>query len=249
MALKKIRLWLRSRLGRIAPKKGAGMQIIGTESARVSYLVSWEEIRPLNGIPQTVLLPALVERYQFRFPPEPARNWAEAQSRITEFRGGVFESAGRQIPVLGIIAYSDALAVECFQTDDAEIVMADLMQWARDMGFRESVRPLKKLYVSRLVAKFDEDLEGLFGRWAELKALMIDPATAHYGDISPFGAFRIEFRSDANKIQNSTLLSNFIFERRNNEDYAENRYLCIAPLSSPEHKAFLEKVEALARPN
>jgi hypothetical protein len=225
------------------------MQVIGTEAARTSYIVAWEEIRPLSGITPNVLVPALTERYQFRFPPEPARSWVDSLSRVSEFRGGVFEYDGRQIPVLGIIIYSDAIAVECYHTDDSEIVMNDLMQWSRELGFRDPVRPLKKLYMSKLVAKFDTDLEGLFGRWSELQALMVNPATAHYGNISPFGALHLEFRSDAQKIVNAALVSNYVFERRLNEGYSENRYVCVAPLSTPEHIAFLERVEALAKPN
>lgn len=76
---------------------------------------------------------------------------------------------------------------------------------------------------------------------------MVKPTTAHYGDISPFGAFRFEFKSDPRKVSNTVLFSNYAFERRYNEDYSENRYVCSAPLSTAEHKQFLERVEALAR--
>lgn len=220
------------------------MQIIGTEAGRTSYLLAWEEIRPLAGMAPSVLVAALTERYGFRYPPEQPRSWAEAQNRVTEFRGGVFEFGGRQIP-MAIIAYSDAIAVECMNTDDSDAAMDDLMQWSREIGFRDFIRPPIKLYMSKLVVKFETELERLFKNWNELKSLMVQPAIAHYGNVEPFGAIHIEFRSDSRKIYNSFLVSNYIFERRTNEEYAENRYVCTAPLSTSEHIALLGKLENL----
>lgn len=221
------------------------MQIVGTESGRTSYLLAWEEIRPLGGITPGVLVPALTERYKFRYPPEHPRTWAEAQNRVSEFRGGSFEYGSRQIPV-AIIAYSDALGVECANTDDSDVVMDDLMKWARELGFREFIRPPVKLYVSKVVVKFDTELERLFKNWSELKSLMVEPASNHYGDIQPFGFARFDFRADSRKVVNSYLVSAYDFERRANEDYSENRYVCTAPLSTGEHFTFLERLEKLA---
>jgi hypothetical protein len=223
------------------------MQLIGTETGIASLILAWEEIRPLSLIPMNVVGAALTERYKFQYPPAQYRNYAEAQAAVHEFRSGALEHQDRLISVLGIIIYSDAIAVECSNTDDADIVLDNLMAWARGLGFREFIRPPQKLYGSRLVAKFDLPLERLFGISNDLISLMAASAESHYGSIQPFGMLNINFRADNRKVANSNLFSHFSFERRMNEPYDENRFVCSAPLSTSEHLTLLGQIEGLAK--
>jgi hypothetical protein len=80
---------------------------------------------------------------------------------------------------------------------DTEIILSDLLELARQLGFREPQRAPKKVYRSQMVVKFDRPgVEEALKKWNAMRSLLLGTAERHYGTIDRFGALRIEFRSD-----------------------------------------------------
>ena len=220
------------------------MKLIGTEAGRAALQFPAEEIRPLRGLALQSAMQALVKRYGFLGSPN--KPWAELENSPWEFSEGTVESKGETIPIHKFIVYTDALAVDCKITDDAELALADIMQWMRDaLGFRDFQRPPKQIFATALIVEFEKPIEKFFHQWGRMHEILSAPIRELYDVKFPIHLFRIVWGCDPQQLHKANIFSDFQIERRLGELYSAGRFHCTGPVKTKQMIATLEAIEAL----
>ena len=223
------------------------MKLVTTDSGRAALQFVFEEIRPLRGLALSIAVAALKDRYKFEGTPNFAnRPWKDVENSPIEFNEGVFRHGDSIIPILRFTLYTDAIAVDCRTTDDAELVLNDIVQWAREtLGFREFQKPPTRIFASAIVVEFGKPLEGLLSRWGEFQEIFWAPIRKLYEIDEPIGMFRLAVGCDPIRVSKASIMSDVHIERRTKEPFSSNRYFCTGPLRTREMIAALEALEAL----
>lgn len=223
------------------------MKLIGPEVGRYILIFPWEEVRPFSGMGIPFTVHALTERYKFQFPPPLNRTWKEIEGSILEFREGIFVDEPHTAVVNELSLYSDGFAVQCRMTDDAERVAKDMIEWAqRDMDFRQFVRDPIKLHFSQVVVQFEANVERLLKDWTEIQQLLSAAVSRRHPNATPVRLQRFSFKSDPMTMVNANLTSEFVIERRANEPFGSNRFVCSGPLPTHDLLTLLSGLDHMA---
>jgi hypothetical protein len=222
------------------------MRFVGPLEGRFALQFPWEEVRPFQGATINLSVNALLAKYNFKYPPNLDRLWAEVENSVLEFREGYVFLGTEMQAVNALRIYTDGLQVQCATTEAAEKVVDELIAWGRDtLGYRDFVRPPRRIHSSEIVVIFERPIERLFAKWQALHSLFAQPLSEHYGVGQDIAPFRLMWRSDIATTPRANMLTEIVIERRANEPYTERRFYCSAPLPTMEFVALLEKLEKL----
>src|SRR5215471_10848941 len=100
------------------------MKIIATDTGRVVQLIVMEEVRPPSGVYIPALYQAIGDRYGFVAKPQ------DPQAAITsgaKFNHGRLITPNKTYVISENGVYNDGIIVDATNTDDAEIILEDLM--------------------------------------------------------------------------------------------------------------------------
>jgi hypothetical protein len=223
------------------------VKFIGSEVGRFALLFPWAEIRPLHGSTIALSVAALAERYKFQFLPDLNRPWKEVEGTTLELREGYLDTSEARIAIMELNIYSDGMSVQCTTTEDAELVVSDMLKWAQEsQGYRPFVRPPLKLFYSQVVVHFQRPLEGLFAKWGAIQKLLNESIKERSSYEPDEQLLRLAFKCDPMTSLHADLTSQFLIEKRVGELFSEQRYFCTAPVPTKEHLVVLERLEALA---
>ena len=214
------------------------MKLIASDTGQVFQRFEPDEVRPEREIFIPQLFALARERYGFLGASDPAA----AKDAGAKFRDGCLAIAGRQIAVAALEIYTDGVIVRCRDTNDADVVLDDAIEWLiKTFGVRRPQTTFQRNYQSHLVVEFD-------GRSAihrfEMVAKIMGAAfnAAHPLLKGEFDVQRLAFAIDPALVPPHTT-TGFIFERRGQALYSLNRYFCMAPLRTEDHVRLLEEIE------
>jgi hypothetical protein len=221
------------------------MKLIGTESGRVVLLFPIEEMRPLRGLVLAESVRLIAERYQFMYPPD-LSSWENIEKGPLLFRSGKLERNGSAIALGELGIYRDGISVNAMSTEIAEEIMNDLFDWSkRTLGMRELQRLPRKSYYSTITVEFEHELGGLFSQYIRIVSLFSQSFNEAYNTQHEMALTRLGFSVDPTKVPQSSLVGEFVIERRVNYPYDAQRFFCSAPLPTDGHIRLLQQLENL----
>jgi hypothetical protein len=219
------------------------VKFIASSIGRCVQLFSWEEVRPPHGISSAMLAIAIAERYGFQVRP----NLPIPPDSVVRFGDGSVAINSTMIAIQKLESYSDGLAIDCSNTDDAKLVVDDLIKWAQsDLGFKEFIRPPRVTFVSQVTVEFAPEFENIFKWWKKLQTLLNASAQGRYGFTQNINIHRLQWRADPHTTVNASLVSDFWMERKIGEPHSSNRWSCTGSLPTGEWVALLEAIEGVA---
>jgi hypothetical protein len=218
------------------------MQIISYEGGRILDLVPLEEIRPLQGVILPDFFSAIHARYEFSSKPI---DLVEAAKSGAKFELGKFVLEGNPLVVKELAIYNDGLICETYDTLTAELVLNDFIAWATTtFKLRERQSRMHRTYTSAFICKFDKEIESGLGKLDQIRKLLSKALNTAYGWEYDYNLNRLSFMVDPMAIPHLRN-TNLVMERRLQFPYSENRYYCVAPLSTEAHIRLLEAIEGI----
>lgn len=217
---------------------GPAMQLVSSEYGQSLQMLSMDEIRPDRGgffVPD--IAQAIVARYRFQSFPERI-----VVNQLVKFEQGTIELNGMNIPITGLDVYSDGFAIVARHTADADAVLDDFLQWGiRTFGLREPRTIIPRRYQSRLVVDMKDSSGNTFIKVFNKVTHVISsrfesevPLGLTDLNIGPYPPTQYPF------------LHTWIFQPRIVQPIVPNRYFSAAPLSTDDHFAMLQDIEAVA---
>jgi hypothetical protein len=215
------------------------MKLISTEHGQVLLKFIAEEVRPSSGLYLPDILRGIEERYAFVIPP----NLQDVLKEGAKFNQGRLIAEGRTIDIKTLGLFSDGVLVLTWNTDDATIVLEDMMSWATEhFGFRQPLTPEPRQFVSSVVVEFDGSLDSALEAFQELMHAFSITLRASYGWSVEIEASRIALACDPTKLPPSAIAA-LTIERRAGVPFSQNRYFSSAPLPTGAHLELLDGFE------
>jgi hypothetical protein len=160
-----------------------------------------------------------------------------------KYKEGRFAMEGRTIAIKDLGFFVDGALVITWNTDDAEIVLDDLIGWAIEkFGVREPRTRLPKTFVSSVVVEFDADLDRALTAFDELRRGFASVINEKYRMDLEINASRIALAADPTRLPPQTRFE-FTIERRGGRPFSENRYFSSATLPTRSHLDLLAAFE------
>lgn len=195
-----------------------------------------DEIRPeRGGIFFPDLARDIVERYRFQAFPERVN-----PGQVVKFETGMRELDGVISPIISFDIYSDGVAMTSYNTADADALLDDFMQWAiTTYRFREPQTILPRRYNSRIVV----DVQSPAGNMLINKFNTVSQiVTKRFAAEQPLELTQLNV--GPNPPTQYPFLHTWVFQPRIAQPYVRNRYYSAAPLSTEDHFAMLQEIEA-----
>ncbi len=216
------------------------MNLISTEHGQSLQLFVAEEVRPPSGLYLPDLIRKISERYAFAILPA---NYETVFKEGAKYKEGRFVTEGRTISVKELGFFADGVLAVTWNTDDAEIVLNDLIVWAgQNFGFREARTKLPRRFVSSVVVEFDVELSRALTAFDELQEGFASAIKEKYDMYPEINASRIALSADPTKLRPETTFE-FAIERRAGRPFSENRYFSSATLPTASHLDLLGAFE------
>jgi hypothetical protein len=217
------------------------MRLISTEHGQVLQKFIIDEVRPPSGLYLPDILRGMAERYAFVTLP----NLQDVLKEGAKFSQGRFISGARTIEIKLLGLFSDGILAVAWNTEDATIVLEDMMSWAMDhFGFRQPVTSEPRQFVSSVVVEFESSLDNTLEAFQQLKNDFSTQLHASYGWLVEIESARVALACDPTKLP-PLRTAELIIERRAGQPFSQNRYFSSAPLSTGAHLGLLDKFEQL----
>jgi hypothetical protein len=216
------------------------VNLISTEHGQSLQLFVAEEVRPLSGLYLPDLIRKISERYGFAIVPP---NYETVMKEGAKYKEGRFLTEGRTIAIKEMGFFVDGVLAVTWNTDDAEVVLNDLIVWAaQDFGFREPRTKLPRRFVSSVVVEFDVELSRAITAFDELQEGFASAIKENYRMDPEINASKISLSADPTKLRPQSTFE-FTIERRTGRPFSENRYFSSATLPTPSHLDMLGAFE------
>jgi hypothetical protein len=214
------------------------MRVINSIQGTAAVAVSADEVAPPNGVVVASLLDLVANTYKFASRPASPGAAIPFVGAQFAFQSGVLEVGNEKLPITQLAILSNADVVTSTTTEIADKVLDDYMdRLDKDLGFRFSSATKKRIYQSNIVVEFEGGVEEKIATLGKIESLLSREIKREL----PFKIKRLAFGSgniapafvplSIATIENS----DFFLDRRQDQDYSKNRYLCGAPVSTAEH--------------
>jgi hypothetical protein len=220
---------LRDRPDGIILAAQAALREATIEQGMALDLVLLEEIRPKFGIYLPHFVTSIKERYGFVSWP---KDLSEAVSAGAKFQHGRFIVDDTQVVIKELGVYRDGIVVDTFSTHISDLVLGDLLNWAKDeFPLRERATPARRTYTNVAIVEFERNVERGLGKLAAIGNLLAESLHSAYGWDYEYNVHRIAFSVDPLCIPQFRN-TQFFIERRLKNPYSENRYYSGAPMQT-----------------
>ena len=218
------------------------MKLVNIELARAVQLFPREEIYPKNGAYRPDVIQLTTERYGFVYPP----NIHDSGEDNTRFREGIFDDGHRKIKIAELVVYTDGVAVEAPDSESADMVLDDLIKWAKEtFDIPDAITQIPRTFVSGIIVDFDGPINRVLSIFREIKLILEAEYKTVYERELNLDLCRIAFSTDQKDIP-GLLNPEFQIERRVDHTYSANRYYCTGPIPTRALISTIEKLEKLA---
>jgi len=215
------------------------MKLISTEHGHVLQLLVAEEIRPPSGYYLPDAIKIITERYAFVTLP----TIQDALREGAKFGQGRFLSEDRVIEIKSLGVFADGVLVTTYNTDDAVIILEDIMSLAIEhFGFRAPLTLRPRQFASSVIVEFENSLDNALRSFEKLKSAFSAALRDDHGWSVEVEAARAVIACDPTKLP-SQRTAEFIIERRAGVPYSQNRYFSAAPLRTEIHLELLRGFE------
>ena len=221
------------------------MKFISSDSSRVIATFSADEIRPESGIVPGDFIRAIIDRYKFLVSPNLDQMNRENFRNFT-FRGGGLIAGRRTIEILELTIVDGGVVIDTRNSDDGEFVLDDLFAWATaTFGLRPLRTPMKRSYLSSIVAELDERVASKMNLFAEIAEILARQFSVQYEKGYPYSFSKFGFSCDPTVLAPGTVRTEFSIERRANHSFDTNLFYCQSPFPTRTTAELLERVEQL----
>lgn len=215
------------------------MKFVSGELGRVVQLFVADEIGPFGGIYIPDLYQLISERYGF----VKQSDMAKVLEAGAKFEQGRLKIGDKNINILELTIYNDGIIVNGRHTDDASIVMDDILVWGKKaFGLRDPETKIARKYVSHVVVDFNKPIDNALRGFDIIRRNLNDFYKQTYGTGVVYDLFRISLAIDPQAVPLHTF-TEFGIERRVGVPYSKNRFFSVAPLTTKAHLSLLEVVE------
>jgi hypothetical protein len=215
------------------------MKLISTEHGQAFQRFLEEEIRPPSGIYMPDLLRGIAERYGFATLP----SLQDALKEGAKFSQGRFFYNDRTIAIKELGVFSDGALIQTWNTEDANIVMDDLISWSqKTLGMRPPLTVRERRFTSSVVVEFDGSSHLSLEIFRELKDALSKAFHDIYGWSLDVKESRLALSCDPTTLPPLTT-AEFTVERRRGIPFSQNRYFSVATLPIQSHLELLESFE------
>lgn len=216
------------------------MKIVSSVSGRASQQFYADEVRPERPIYIPQIIEQAVQRYGFLSHSD-AKTAAEKGLKLE--KGHLATPNNDEIVIESIDIFSDGLICVCKDTEDAEQVLNDVLEWGtQKLNIKPGINTFPRDYSSWIVADFESSLA--LDKYAEIREVVNVFFHKAYSRNLAFDFQRLVFGPDPTIVPNFSNTS-FAIERRGGAPYDLNRFFCTAPLRTPDHIALLHRIEAI----
>jgi hypothetical protein len=217
-----------------------------------------DEAQPPRGIVIQNLLSQIQARYRFAGRPVLAGLQPQIpniQAQPMQFQSGQFQSADGIVPINALIYSNEALLIVCQRTELSDNAMKDLTEniLNRAAGFRIGESSYRPYHISNVVVQFEFSLEEKIEKLRRIIEIITGAVSKHKHLPGPISTTRLAFTAQAWNVgmvplsADSADQQDFMIERRVGQPFEDNWYFSAAPLTTPEHLATLEAIEAAVR--
>ena len=222
------------------------MKLVSSDDGALTYLFPVDEMRPSSGVPIPDFVTKVTERYEFVTPPSLERSWEEMREGPLKFSGGVLKKGRARAVIKGFSLYTDGVAAFAYNTDDAERFIEDILNWGKEeFGLRDLVSAPRKIYTSTVIVDFEKEIDAIIQPMKDLQQLYAGYLAEHRNVVDDVRVTRLAFGVDPEKAPKDSANSDFLIERRVTHPFDDNRLISQAPLPTPVHLEFLQKLEKL----
>jgi hypothetical protein len=215
------------------------MKLISTELGRVNQLYVPDEIRPLSGLNVPEFTRLIQERYGFAKAP----SLQETRDTGAKFQAGRLKSGTKTINITELAVFNDGIIVNSFHTDDAEFVLEDIFDWAKNMfSFRDPDTPKPRTFESNIIIEFDRSIDPALLVFNGVRAKIARVVEDTYETKVPIGYHRIDL-SGPMKPQLEIGRPSFVIERRLGYPFEANRFFSAASFRTERHLELLQEFE------
>lgn len=222
------------------------MKIVAYETARVTCLFPLEEVLPLIGTVDRVIVDGIKNKYKFLKVPDLATE--DAAKNGYKFENGQFKFQGEICRITDFAIYRDGLVINAAKTDVAEAFLDEVIELAqKEFSFRDFVTRPRRYFQSQLVIELSKSPERLVRSLDQITRAISKPLAGIYDVDVPMRLARIDFDFDktTKTVPAPATVQRFILERRVGVSYDKERYFSAAPMRTAEHLQVLEEIEAL----
>jgi hypothetical protein len=218
------------------------MNFVGTALGQILYQFQMDEIRPPSGFNYLTTIRTITERYQFLEPPTDPKEIIE---KGIIFGKGAITLRDVSIQVTSLGFYNDGILINTLNTDDADRLADDFMQWAiNEFGMRRPITPPRRNYASQVVVDFDTSIDGLLKGFSSIVSLLNDGLRKCSNKEFDLHVARLGISGDPHVLK-FPAQSGFYIEPRAGLAYRSHRYFSGAPLTTALHLDLLAQIERL----
>lgn len=222
------------------------MRLLSIEGGGCGHIVPVDEMVPREALNLPEVLDAIGKRYQFAVLPNLAAGATANQKGGLQFTAGVSASRTGRINIQKLSIHNDGIVVDCLDTHKSEAVIDDLLPWVTEkFSLRTPITKPHRWYASRVVVQFSRSADAVFSLVSALGGEIAAAVQNLYGLDIKYSASRFSMKADPTTVP-PLRATEFIFERRIDRPYSENRYFSVAPVHTDMHLGFLEEIEKLA---
>jgi hypothetical protein len=222
------------------------MKIVAYEVSRMTVLFPFEEVSPIGGATNDLIVHNVAERYQFAKLPDLNVSRAELDKTGLRFERGVLKTASSKVNINEFIVFSDGVVLGAQTTEDAEFFWSDISTWLRaEQGFREFTTPPALRFLSQLVVEFEIHLATFIKHFEKISSSVSKILSTIYNTDIHMDFSRIDLEFDKVGNKSSLVVPKFMIERRVQIPFERERYMCSAPMRTRDHVSVLEGIEQL----
>jgi hypothetical protein len=205
--------------------------------ARTLWFVDLHELNPRGRSLYPEVIAALESKYEFQRVPKSASDLTKEGG--LELFVGSFEARPDEYVDVTFTVYNDGLTADTrSSTKDSEAFLQGAMDFVSKGNFGIVYDPSmihRKAHLSEIIVHTEKTLDSINPKLAKLEKRLNELSN---GALPEFRLAGITFRSDQTA---QTSASPFLFERRVNVPFSENRYYSAAPFSTEDHMALLRE--------
>lgn len=221
------------------------MRVIHTNAATAAIRVAADEAVPNRGLLYRDLISVVGDMYQFQGKPPIVSG--PGVFPVIPFQAGVAMLDGNRIPIQQLIIFPDGDAVVAADTDSAVLVMEDFLRNLNErLDYRFHTVEPEWIFSSALIVEFDKKFVERIVVFDVIQRAATEATSSRHGR---YHLKRLAFDVDAGpepdqpRLVSQFARSDFSIERRVAVPFERNIFFSTAPLKTPDHVAYLERIE------
>ena len=144
------------------------MEIISYLGGFTQLDASWDEIRPIKGIPNQVLTNALAMGFAFE-QVGVSSSMQQTGMYLPSFGQGRFNADETLISINSLEFHSDRIVAVCYTTEQSDILISNVLLFLKnELGFRIPEKNRNRKYQSTIISDIGVEFLETLGKWQKI---------------------------------------------------------------------------------